>query len=99
MRAVYWMQDEMESIGGPWLPQGRTEQKAGLGPALSLLILRPIRRPAAGAGDRSLPRRVSREARTHRSQRRMDAVRVEQHGAVESYSPSLARERTNAFAT
>jgi hypothetical protein len=32
MRAVYWMQDEMESLGGPWLPQGRIEKKVSWDP-------------------------------------------------------------------
>ena len=49
MRAVYWMQDEMESFGGPWLSQSKTDKRAGLGPSLSLLLLRLIRRPAARA--------------------------------------------------
>ena len=32
MRAVYWMEDEMESLGGPWLPRGKTEKKLSWDP-------------------------------------------------------------------
>ncbi len=32
MRAVYLMQDEMESLGGPWLPQGKTEKHVAWDP-------------------------------------------------------------------
>jgi hypothetical protein len=32
MRAVNWMQDEMESLGGPWLPRGQTEKKVSWDP-------------------------------------------------------------------
>ncbi len=27
LQAIYWLQDEMELLGGPWLPRGRTERK------------------------------------------------------------------------
>ena len=43
LQGVYWLQDRMESAGGPFLPKGRTNRTALLIAAVSLLLLCALR--------------------------------------------------------
>ena len=47
LQGVYWLQDRMESDGGPFLPKGRTDPDGPSVAAVSLLLFCALRRPPA----------------------------------------------------
>ena len=87
----------MESLGGPWLPRSKTDKKL-VDPRYLYSYFALYGDPLLEPEIDPFPDGLSREARTERAQWCLDAVCVEQYGAVEDF-PRVWRDRTNAFAT